>query len=71
MSLDVQLTGGVLTQAEIMCVLILLGEAVELHWLYTDPGSGLLIWQLLAGAVLGAAFYGRRVLTWLRSKFRG
>ena len=39
--------------------------------LYTDPGSGLLAWQLLTGALVGVAFYWRRMFTWLKSKLRG
>jgi hypothetical protein len=30
--------------------------------LYTDPGSGALIWQLVVAAGLGAAFYFRHYL---------
>jgi hypothetical protein len=35
---------------------------------YTDPGSGALIWQMLAAGFVGAAFYFRRFLTWLKGK---
>ena len=34
--------------------------------LYTDPGSGAMIWQLLVAAGLGAAFYFRHYFTKVR-----
>jgi len=34
---------------------------------YTDPGSGMLLWQMLLAAVAGAAFYFRRFTSWIRS----
>jgi hypothetical protein len=33
--------------------------------LYTDPGSGTLIWQLLLAAVFGGMFYLRRLKEFL------
>lgn len=38
---------------------------------YTDPGSGMLIVQLLGSAALGALFYFQRVRNWVASLFRG
>jgi hypothetical protein len=35
--------------------------------LYTDPGSGAMIWQLLVAAGLGAAFYFRHYLDRVRT----
>jgi len=35
---------------------------------YTDPGSGLLLWQLATAAVFGALFSVRRLLAWLKSR---
>ena len=35
---------------------------------YTDPGTGALIWQMAAAAVVGAAFYFRRFLSWIKGK---
>ena len=37
---------------------------------YTDPGTGTLIWQLLAAAGVGSMFYFRRIFTWIKSKFK-
>jgi len=31
--------------------------------LYTDPGTGAMLWQLLAAAFIGAAFYFRHYAT--------
>lgn len=39
-----------------------------LAFFYTDPGSGLLIWQLLLAAFFGAAFYLRKVFFWRNNK---
>jgi hypothetical protein len=35
---------------------------------YTDPGSGMLLWQMLLAALAGAAFYFRRFTSWIRSR---
>ena len=32
---------------------------------YTDPGSGLLLWQMLGAAFVGSLFYVRRLFGWL------
>jgi hypothetical protein len=33
---------------------------------YVDPGSGAMLWQILAAAVIGSLFYVRKVFTWVR-----
>jgi hypothetical protein len=33
---------------------------------YVDPGSGAMLWQVAAAAVIGSLFYVRRVFTWVR-----
>ena len=38
--------------------------------LYTDPGSGILIWQLLLALFFGAAFYFTRLRQWVSAKLR-
>ena len=38
--------------------------------LYTDPGSGILIWQLLLALFFGAAFYFTRLRQWASAKLR-
>lgn len=35
---------------------------------YTDPGTGALIWQLLAAGFVGLLFYFRRFTSWLRTR---
>ena len=36
--------------------------------LYTDPGSGVLLWQILAAGVVGTMFYVRKVIAFFRGK---
>jgi hypothetical protein len=36
---------------------------------YVDPGTGTMLWQVAAAAVIGALFYVKRVATWIRSHF--
>jgi hypothetical protein len=38
--------------------------------MYADPGSGVLIWQLLLALFFGAAFYFTRLRQWATAKFR-
>lgn len=33
---------------------------------YTDPGSGLLLWQMVGAAFVGSLFYLRRAFGWLK-----
>ena len=35
---------------------------------YTDPGTGAMIWQMLAAAAVGVLFYFRRFLAWFKPK---
>lgn len=35
---------------------------------YTDPGTGALIWQALAGGFIGFLFYARRFAAWFKNK---
>jgi hypothetical protein len=42
-------------------VLLLLFMAERPAAAYMDPGSGALLWQILVGGFLGAAFYFRRI----------
>jgi hypothetical protein len=36
--------------------------------LYTDPGSGALLWQVLAAGAVGAMFYIRKLSMFFRGK---
>jgi hypothetical protein len=38
---------------------------------YTDPGSGVLLWQMAVAGTFGALFYVRRAVRWLKEKMRG
>jgi hypothetical protein len=38
--------------------------------LYADPGSGILIWQMLLALFIGATFYFSKVRTWVRAKLK-
>jgi hypothetical protein len=40
---------------------------MKVFLLYTDPGSGAMIWQLLVAAGLGAAFYFRHYAARIRA----
>ena len=35
---------------------------------YTDPGTGAMIWQMLAAGAVGVLFYFRRFLGWFKPK---
>jgi hypothetical protein len=35
---------------------------------YTDPGSGVLVWQMLVAGFVGVAFYFRRLTSWFKGK---
>jgi hypothetical protein len=37
--------------------------------LYTDPGTGAMLWQLLAASLIGVAFYFRHYLAKIKSVF--
>lgn len=38
---------------------------------YTDPGTGALIWQMLAAGFVGLMFYFRKFTTWFRGRKSG
>lgn len=38
---------------------------------YTDPGTGAMIWQMLAAGFVGLMFYFRRFTTWFKAKKKG
>jgi hypothetical protein len=44
--------------------------SLGLFLLYTDPGSGVLLWQILVGGAVGALFYFRKFREWLLALFR-
>jgi hypothetical protein len=38
--------------------------------LYADPGSGILIWQMLLALFIGATFYFSKFRTWVTTKLK-
>lgn len=42
--------------------------SVGLLLFYADPGSGALLWQILAGSAVGLLFYIRRIVTWVKTR---
>lgn len=53
-----------------LCVLLLVGAEREAR-AYTDPGTGALLWQLLAAGLVSALFYFRRLKSWVKAKMKG
>jgi hypothetical protein len=35
---------------------------------YTDPGTGLLIWQMLCAVIIGGLFYLKKIISYIKSK---
>jgi hypothetical protein len=52
----------------LVCVLIVLAERPA--YAYADPGTGALLWQLMAASLFGLLFYLRRGLLWLKEIFK-
>jgi hypothetical protein len=52
----------------VLALLALLTASEQPAQAYTDPGSGLLIWQTLIAALVGASFYVRRFVTWIKRR---
>lgn len=48
--------------------LLLLLTLPTLAHAYTDPGSGLLLWQLLGSFFIGLLFYIRRITAFIKGK---
>ena len=36
---------------------------------YADPGTGMLVWQVLAAFFLGASFYFKNIFRWIKNLF--
>ena len=55
--------------AKLAILLFLLSFATETPaHAYTDPGSGALIWQMIAASLLAVPFYFRKVVLWVKKK---
>ena len=46
--------------------LVLLLSLPSLSHAYTDPGSGLLLWQLIGSFFIGISFYFRRIIAFIK-----
>lgn len=53
----------------VLCSAVLIATA-QPAYCYIDPGSGSMIWQLLVSAFIGMAFYFRKFITGVFSKFK-
>ena len=42
-------------------------EVTQFALLYADPGSGMLLWQLITAAALGLLFYARTIVRKIRA----
>ena len=42
-----------------------------LFFLYTDPGAGALLWQLILASIIGGAFYARVVMRQIKARISG
>ena len=40
-------------------------------FLYADPGTGSLVWQLLLASIIGGAFYARQLTRRIRERLAG
>ena len=45
-------------------------QSREKHMIYADPGSGVLIWQLLLAVFFGGTFYFTKLRHWAIAKIR-
>ena len=53
----------------LLLFLLLLSVATERQArAYADPGSGMLLWQMLVAGFVGVMFYFRRLTSWFRGK---
>ena len=60
---------GQFSTLRLLSFLLLLSFATEHEArAYTDPGSGMLIWQMLVAGFVGVLFYFRRLTSWFRGK---
>ena len=59
-----------LTDLRVLFIVLLAGLMFETEAkAYADPGSGILLWQVLVSVFVGALFYARRILDWGRQRW--
>lgn len=62
---------GVILSVRFCCILLFLIALAEVPLkAYADPGSGILLWQILAAGFVGLMFRARRIAHWFRSRKR-
>jgi hypothetical protein len=57
-------------RGQILAVLALGAITVREANAYTDPGTGALLWQMMAAGFVGVLFYLRKFTTWFGKKRR-
>jgi len=69
--MDAVLTARPRSLFKICALLFLFSFATESQaQAYTDPGTGALVWQMIAASVLTIPFYYRKVLDWIKKKVK-
>jgi hypothetical protein len=43
---------------------------IDTAYAYTDPGSGLMMWQMLSAAAVGALFYFRKAISKISNRLK-
>lgn len=52
--------------SSVFSLLLMLLAVPQLASAYVDPGSGAMLWQVAAAAVIGSLFYVKRVISWVK-----
>lgn len=50
--------------------LLMIMATCEQALAYVDPGSGLLIWQMLCAVFIGVLFQAKKIIAFFKSKFK-
>lgn len=60
---------GEMRRFRVPFLIVLLGLMIEREAkAYTDPGSGILLWQVIVSALVAGLFYVRRIVNWVRRR---
>jgi hypothetical protein len=57
------------TLLALLSLALLLMAVLQPAAAYVDPGSGAMLWQLAAAAVVGCLFRIKRIACWFRARF--
>jgi hypothetical protein len=55
--------------ASLLSLLLVLMAVPRPASAYVDPGSGAMLWQVAAAAVIGSLFYVKRAIAWIKERF--